>query len=971
MIIIDLIYNLAVLIALSVLSGFIDLRFNRTDLKGKILQGLLFGATAIIGMLNPFYLTAGIIFDGRSIVLSLCTLFFGPISGLIASVLAILFRIHIGGGGALTGILVITSSFLIGLFFNIRRNKSFEKKLTRLQLYIFGLIVNGIMLVLFLTLPYKDMVGLYKILTVTILGVYPFATLLIGKILLDQEENQNFVKKLKESEELFRTTLYSIGDAVITTDIQGRVRQMNSVAEKLTGWNETETNGKQLEEIFDITDEISKNRAESPIKRILKEDSTVALTNHTLLLSRNKKEIPIADSGAPIKNSSGETIGAVIVFRDQTEERAKQKVLKAREFWLRESQRVGRIGSYELNIKTNVWISSEVLDEIFGLDQNAEKTLMGWNSIVHPDHREELLNYFLQHVVAEKNLFDKVYRIIRVNDGEERWVWGRGELTFDDDGNPIQMIGTIQDITESKRAEEALHASEEKFRTIFETANEGICIVNKIDEITTVNNKFTEMVGYRDIEIKGKSFQILIPMEDLNEYINEQKNRNYYSRESYERRLRCKDGSIIWALVKVSHLLDEKKSFMGSFGMFTDITGRKKMEEDLLTAKEKAEESNKLKSNFLASMSHELRTPLVGILGFAEILEGNLGNQEQKAMATTVLTSGRRLLDTLTSLLNLSRIESGREKIEIVQSDANLIINELTNLFAGAARKSNLFIKTELENNFLLELDERFFRDTITNLLNNAIKFTKQGGITVRTFYEQYDGNDYGIVEVQDTGIGIPQDKINLIFEEFRQVSEGIGRNFEGSGLGLTLTKKYIELMNGKISVKTKLGEGTIFRISFPYRVDNSNRSISGIKKHKIITDPVRIENLSDVKLKQVLIVENDEVSRKFLLRCLKNIAICNLALDGDQAIKLAMEYKYDVIFMDINLGGRIDGIEATQEIRKISGYSDIPIIAVTAFAAEKDKLEFLSKGCTHYISKPYFMNDIVNLLNDIFNKKN
>lgn len=400
-----------------------------------------------------------------------------------------------------------------------------------------------------------------------------------------------------------------------------------------------------------------------------------------------------------------------------------------------------------------------------------------------------MLGYFLQYVVAGKNLFDKVYRIIRLNDGEERWVWGLGELKFDNNGNPIQMIGTIQDITESKRAEEALHASEEKFRTIFETANEGICIVNKADEITTVNNKFTEVIGYKDIEMKGKNFQILIPMEDLNEYIQEQKNRYYYKRESYERRLHCKDGSIIWTLVKVSHLLDETGSFIGSFGMFTDITGRKKMEEDLLNAKEKAEESNKLKSNFLASMSHELRTPLVGILGFAEILESNLGNNEQKAMATTVLTSGRRLLETLTSLLNLSRIESGREKIEITQTDANLIINELTNLFAGAALKSNLFIKTELENNFQLELDERLFRDTITNLLNNAIKFTKQGGITVRTFYEREEGNDYGIVEVQDTGIGIPQDKINLIFEEFRQVSEGIGRNFEGSGLGLTLTK--------------------------------------------------------------------------------------------------------------------------------------------------------------------------------------
>ncbi len=394
MILIDLIYNLSVLVALSVLSGFIDTRFNRTKLEGRILQGLLFGITAIIGMWHPFQLVEGIIFDGRSIVLSLCTLFFGPISGVIASVLAILFRIYLGGGGSLTGVIVITSSFLIGLIFFLKKNRVPEVKITKLQLYAFGVLVNGVMLILFLTLPYNDKLEMYKILTPTILGVYPFATLLIGKILLDQEENYNFIKKIKESEELFRTTFYSIGDAVITTDNRGRIQQMNSIAEKLTGWKENEIIGKQLEEIFEIKDEITKNKIESPLKRILKDGETLGLTNQTVLLSRNKKEIPIADSGAPIKNSIGETIGAVIVFRDQSEEKTKQKAMIDRDFWLRESQRVGRIGSYELNIKTNVWISSEILDEIFGIDKNTEKTLLSWNDIVHPDSRGEMLDYF-------------------------------------------------------------------------------------------------------------------------------------------------------------------------------------------------------------------------------------------------------------------------------------------------------------------------------------------------------------------------------------------------------------------------------------------------------------------------------------------------------------------------------------------------------------------------------------------------
>ncbi|HCY75589.1 MAG TPA: hypothetical protein DHV28_06675 [Ignavibacteriales bacterium] len=967
MIVIDLIYNLSVLIALSVLSGFIDLRFNRSQLKGKIFQGLLFGLTSIVGMLYPFRLAEGIIFDGRSIIIGLCTLFFGPVSGSIASVLAILFRNYLGGAGALTGSLVIISSFLFGYYFYFRRSKSPEKNLSKMELYVFGVVINTVMLLLFLNIPYHDKLEMFKILTPTILGIYPFATLLIGKILLDQEENQSVLKKLKESEEFFRTTLYSIGDAVITTDISGNVKQMNSVAEKLTGWNESESKGKPLERIFNVVDEITKIKVESPLSKILREGTVVGLSNHSLLISKENKLTPISDSGAPIKNQNNETIGAVIVFRDQTQERIKQKELKDREYWLRESQRVGRIGSYELNIKEQKWIASEVLNEIFGISTATEKNVSDWYSIIHPDQQEEMMNYFLTHVVSGKNVFDKVYKIVRVNDGQERWVWGRGELKLDEDGSPIIMIGTIQDITENKKAQELLFKSEEKFRTVFETANEGICIVNVSDEITTVNAKFEEMVGYENSELIGKKFQMLISENDLENYRIRQLKRDHNLKENYERQLLRKDGSIIWTLVTVSHLLDESNLFTGSFGMFTDFTIRKKMEEDLLSAKIKAEESNKLKSNFLASMSHELRTPMVGILGFAEILENDIPNKEQKAMAATVLKSGKRLLDTLTSILDLSRIESGKEQIESKIVDVNLILKDLLNLFSAAAIKSKLFIKTQLEDNIRLELDERLFRDIITNLLNNAIKFTNTGGIFLRSFHQIENSMNCVIIEIEDTGIGIPHDKIDLIFDEFRQVSEGIGRNYEGTGLGLTLTKKYVELMNGNISVKSKVDQGTTFRIAFPSTVTNLNNT----KNESLVTEKnissENVKNFKNIGSKEVLVVENDEVSIKFLLRCLNNIAICKVATDGDEAIKLASEKIFDAIFMDINLGGRLDGIETTKEIRKLGGYSETPIVAVTAFAAEKDKTYFLENGCTHYISKPYFTNDLINLFHSLF----
>ena len=197
MIIIDLVYNLAVLIAISIISGFINARFERTTLIGKILQGFLFGSAAIIGMHNPFVLFQGIIFDGRSIVVSLCALFFGPIAGGIALGMAFIYRLMIGGSGVLMGTGVIITSFLIGYIFHTQKTSASHRKISNLNLYQFGLLVHIAMLVLVLLLPVKDILYVYKTITLTVILIYPLVTLLVGRILLDQEENILFVKKIK------------------------------------------------------------------------------------------------------------------------------------------------------------------------------------------------------------------------------------------------------------------------------------------------------------------------------------------------------------------------------------------------------------------------------------------------------------------------------------------------------------------------------------------------------------------------------------------------------------------------------------------------------------------------------------------------------------------------------------------------------------------------------------------------------
>jgi len=511
MIIIELIYNLSVLVALSVLSGFIDSRFNRYKVKGKILQGILFGTTAIIGMLYPFVLTEGIIFDGRSIVISLCSLIFGPISGIIATVLAIIYRIFIGGGGVTMGVLVILSSFLIGYFFYYYRSKRVDKKINSAQFYIFGLIVHAMMLLFVLTLPSKNISDVYQTIAVTIIGIYPLVTVLIGKILIDQELNSQFWDTLKDSEKLFRATLYSIGDAVITTDTEGKITQMNSVAETLTGWNEIEVKGKSLSSVFKVINEDTNEPVENPVTRVLRAGVVVGLANHTLLISKKGNKIPIADSGSPIKNSDGKITGVVLVFRDQTEEREKEKTLLESEEKYRKMTSSSPMGMHFYELKKNgdlVLIDSNpAADKILGIDhtQLFGKTIEQAfpqlaNTEVPQRYRE----------AASKGILWATEQIAYKDDKIEGAFEVKAYQT-----KPNNMVTVFANITERKRFEESLKSSEEKYRMLLDFASDAFFQGDKEGNFITVNNKAIDLTGYSREELLKMNMKDLFSNEFL------------------------------------------------------------------------------------------------------------------------------------------------------------------------------------------------------------------------------------------------------------------------------------------------------------------------------------------------------------------------------------------------------------------------------------------------------------------------
>ena len=273
---------------------------------------------------------------------------------------------------------------------------------------------------------------------------------------------------LLESEERFRTILYSIGDGVITTDAFGKVQLMNTIAEKLTGWSQKEAEGRTLEEVFPIINEDTRQPVEAPVRKVIREGAMVGLANHTVLVGKSGVECPIVDSAAPIRNEKGEVVGVVLVFRDQTREREAERTLQESEFFFRESQKAAKIGSFKLDILTGFWTSSEVLDEIFGIDPDFIRSIENWETLIHPDDLDMLDHHLRIEVIQERQPFNKEYRIFRKSDGALRWIHDTGQLTFDKNGTVISIIGTTQDITERKKAEKSIQSRNKRLNAIIQ-----------------------------------------------------------------------------------------------------------------------------------------------------------------------------------------------------------------------------------------------------------------------------------------------------------------------------------------------------------------------------------------------------------------------------------------------------------------------------------------------------------------------
>jgi signal transduction histidine kinase/ActR/RegA family two-component response regulator len=418
-----------------------------------------------------------------------------------------------------------------------------------------------------------------------------------------------------------------------------------------------------------------------------------------------------------------------------------------------------------------------------------------------------------------------------------------------------------------------------------------------------------------------------------------------------------KSGEFYWVSALISPIKDTRGKTIYFLALEEDITERKKTEFELIRSKEQAEEMNRLKSVFLANMSHELRTPMVGILGFSQILRDELTDQSKIEIAELLIKSGKRLLTTLESILDFSQLESKQIDMNPVNINLSEKTEELIKNFNERLTEKKLKLNLQFNYRKLHVLaDERLVNQVLNNIIDNAIKFTLKGEISIETDEIIEDNATWGIVKISDTGIGISKEKQKIIFEDFRQASEGRTRSFEGNGLGLTVANKMVEMLNGFITVESEPGKGSTFTVYLPAVLENKDKNEEQIVKDKD-------------QLPEILLVEDSEMNKAVVMIYLKKVCKVDYAKDGHTAVQMALQKKYSAILMDINLGNGMSGIDVMKRIKENNGYKDIPFVAITGYARFGDKEKLLEEGCTHYLSKPFLKETLVGLITELLYK--
>jgi PAS domain S-box-containing protein len=768
----------------------------------------------------------------------------------------------------------------------------------------------------------------------------------------DISERKKTEKALKKSEDKLKTVFNLANSGIILADLEGNFLEFNNWWPNMLGYTSEEF---RKVKNFGVThpDDIEKS------KFWLNKIKTGEIDKYQIekrYLRKDKSIFWGESSVSAIKDKNNKITSTIGIVFDITERKLAEDSLRESEEKYRglvENSPDGIV----IYIDDKITYANDEAIRLIKAKNHEEVIGKSVLQFIHPDSKESVIQR-MKEVLMDDHASKIVEEKFISNGGETIYVEIKAIPTVFEHKNAVQVI--IHDISERKRTQDKI----KQLSQAVEQSPVAIVITNKIGIIEYVNPKFIETTGYALDEILGKNPRILKSGHtSTNEYKQLWQTITSGNEWFGEFHNKKKDGTLYWESASISPILNAQGLTTHYIAIKEDITERKLIEKQLIKAKEKAEESDRLKLAFLANMSHEIRTPMNGILGFTELLkEQGLSSDVQQEYIKIIRKSGKRMLNIINDIISISKVESGQIEVTLSETNVNEQIEYLQTFFKPEAAQKNiaLFLTKKLTSkDTFIKTDKEKVYAILTNLIKNALKFTNEGSIE---FGCEKIGN-YLEFFVKDTGLGISDSQKIIIFERFRQANDTVSRTHEGSGLGLAISKAYVEMLGGKLWVESEEGKGSTFYFTIPFHSEY-------VIKEKIVAEKSNSDVKEENKIKdlKVLIVEDDAISKLLITIAVKPFSKEILKVStGIEAIEACQNNPdIDLVMMDINMP-EMGGYEATKKIREFN--KDIVIIAQTANGMQSDHDKAIAVGCTDYISKPINITSLSKMIQKYFQK--
>ncbi|MBI5767949.1 MAG: PAS domain S-box protein [Verrucomicrobia bacterium] len=761
---------------------------------------------------------------------------------------------------------------------------------------------------------------------------------------------------------LQRAVLDGTVQSVISTNPEGLITSFNAGAEKMLGYTRAEVVGRTTPEILHLREEIEGRAAElsARLGRTIPAGFEALVARARLgevderewtHVRRDGSRLPVLLTVTALRDEAGGIAGFLGIGQDLTDRRRAERALADQERRLRlvlEQLPVGVRWVRQVDGRREA-VLNPAHEKITGVPLGDEAVPGIYLSRTHPDDvpRQEAGLARLRRGEIEQFSMEKRYV---KPDGGVTWVlitWLRRRLPGE--GN-FEELATLKDITERKQDEAALRSSEERTRLFVAHSPASVAMLDRDMRYVVVSREWMEAYKLTG-DVLGKSHYDVFPeIPEEWKAVHRRCLAGAVERREADLFVRA-DGTRQWLRWEVRPWFDAGGAIGGIVMFAVDITGQKKLEENLAVARDEALEASRLKSEFLATISHEIRTPMNAVIGMAGLLAETPLNSEQEEMARTILGGAENLLGIINDLLDFSRIEAGRLRLDPVDFDFGRVVEDTAALLAQRAHEKGLKLACEFESMpaTLLLGDAGRVRQVLTNLVGNAIKFTDTGGVTIRTrLVAGAAGRTRMRVAVHDTGIGIAPEARRLLFQPFTQVDGSPTRRFGGTGLGLAICRQLVELMNGEIGCESEPGHGSVFwfEVAFAVRGPLGAEPAGGG-----FTTPAATGGGQ-----RLLLVEDNPANQRVAVLLLARMGYdVAVAANGQAALAELAARRFDGVLMDCQMPV-LDGYAATRQIRsgRLAGVdARIPIVALTAYARAEDRARCLEAGMNDHVTKP------------------